>query len=84
MNGPIERALERDLQTIAPVAKGEAAPVATKFEVLDKPTLLAVLSRKADALLGMANASQIGDEREGLKFQAYAIKQAIGMLKDAK
>ena len=56
---------------------------ANKFEVLTKDVLLQVLSRKADALMGMANASQIGDEREGLKFQAFAIRQAIGMLKDA-
>jgi hypothetical protein len=51
------------------------------FEALPKDALLKVLEAKANALLGMANASQIGDEREGLKFQAYAIRQAIGLLK---
>ena len=51
-----------------------------KFEALPKEALLKALEAKAKALLGMANASQIGDEREGLKFQAYAIRQAVKLL----
>jgi hypothetical protein len=50
------------------------------FEALPKEALLKALEAKAKALLGMANASQIGDEREGLKFQAYAIRQAVRLL----
>lgn len=96
MNGPIERALERDLQTIARIDNGTTTLVSNiaeavgldavglgkprTFEALPKDALLKALEAKAKALLGMANASQIGDEREGLKFQAYAIRQAVRLL----
>ena len=51
---------------------------------LAKDELLRVLANKASALTGMANASQIGVEREGLHFQADAIRQAIALLGGAK
>jgi len=51
------------------------------FEALPLPVLIEVLENKAKALLGMANATQIIVEREGLRFQAYAIRQAATLLK---
>jgi hypothetical protein len=62
---------------------GRPLAIAPKRPALSKAELLAVLSNKADALTGMANASDIEVEREGLRYQAHALRQAIGMLKGA-
>jgi hypothetical protein len=78
-NSPVNEA-----EPVAAIVSAEQVAKPKAFEALPVAVLIKVLENKATALLGMANATQIIEEREGLRFQAYAIRQAATLLAGRK